>query len=376
METLEELRVRLDEIDDQIVNLYEQRMEICAHVGEYKIQTGKKVLDRQREKEKLESVAGKASNPFNKKGVTELYEQLMSMSRKLQYEQLVKAGALGRLPFIQVDSLDADQARVVFPGTEGAYSEAAMKRYFGENCNSFYVRTFREAMEAIEDGAADFAVLPIENSTAGAVDEMYDLLVEFENYIVGETVIPIRHTLSGLPGASLKDVKTVYSKGVALMQTSRFLDSHSNWQRINVANTAIAAEKVLKDEDKSQAAVCSAYAAKIHGLTVLADNINDNEHNSTRFIVVTNQKIFLKHASKISICLEVSHESGSLYRVLSHFIYNDLNMTKIESRPIEGRDWEYRFFIDFEGNMADGAVKNAIRGLREECRNLRILGNY
>ena len=376
METLEELRVRLDEIDDQIVNLYEQRMEICAHVGEYKIQTGKKVLDRQREKEKLENVAGKASNPFNKKGVTELYEQLMSMSRKLQYEQLVKAGALGRLPFIQVDSLDADQARVVFPGTEGAYSEAAMKRYFGENCNSFYVRTFREAMEAIEDGAADFAVLPIENSTAGAVDEMYDLLVEFENYIVGETVIPIRHTLSGLPGASLKDVKTVYSKGVALMQTSRFLDSHSNWQRINVANTAIAAEKVLKDEDKSQAAVCSAYAAKIHGLTVLADNINDNEHNSTRFIVVTNQKIFLKHASKISICLEVSHESGSLYRVLSHFIYNDLNMTKIESRPIEGRDWEYRFFIDFEGNMADGAVKNAIRGLREECRNLRILGNY
>lgn len=376
METLEELRVRLDEIDDQIVNLYEQRMEICAHVGEYKIQTGKKVLDRQREKEKLENVAGKASNPFNKKGVTELYEQLMSMSRKLQYEQLVKAGALGRLPFIQVDSLDADQARVVFPGTEGAYSEAAMKRYFGENCNSFYVRTFREAMEAIEDGAADFAVLPIENSTAGAVDEMYDLLVEFENYIVGETVIPIRHTLSGLPGASLKDVKTVYSKGVALMQTSRFLDSHSNWQRINVANTAIAAEKVLKDEDKSQAAVCSAYAAKIHGLTVLADNINDNEHNSTRFIVVTNQKIFLKHATKISICLEVSHESGSLYRVLSHFIYNDLNMTKIESRPIEGRDWEYRFFIDFEGNMADGAVKNAIRGLREECRNLRILGNY
>lgn len=376
METLEELRVRLDEIDDQIVNLYEQRMDICAHVGEYKIQTGKKVLDRQREKEKLESVAGKASNPFNKKGVTELYEQLMSMSRKLQYEQLVKAGALGRLPFIQVDSLDVDQARVVFPGTEGAYSEAAMKCYFGEKCNSFYVKTFREAMEAIEDGAADFAVLPIENSTAGAVDEMYDLLVEFENYIVGETVIPIRHTLSGLPGASLKDVKTVYSKGVALMQTSRFLDSHSNWQRINVANTAIAAEKVLKDEDKSQAAVCSAYAAKVHGLQVLVDNINDNEHNSTRFIVVTNQKIFLKHATKISICLEVSHESGSLYRVLSHFIYNDLNMTKIESRPIEGRDWEYRFFIDFEGNMADGAVKNAIRGLREECRNLRILGNY
>lgn len=167
MKTLEELRERLDKIDNQIVNLYEQRMEVCADVGEYKIQNGKKVLDRQREREKLESVVQKASNSFNKKGIKELYEQLMSMSRKLQYEQLVKAGALGRLPFIQVDSLDAKQARVVFPGTEGAYSEAAMKGYFGENCNNFYVRTFREAMEAIEDGAADYAVLPIENSTAG-----------------------------------------------------------------------------------------------------------------------------------------------------------------------------------------------------------------
>ena len=376
METLEELRVRLDEIDNQIVNLYEQRMEICAHVGEYKIQTGKKVLDRQREKEKLENVAGKASNPFNKKGVTELYEQLMSMSRKsFNTNSLYRQGHLEDCRLFRWIHWTLIN-KTVFPGTEGAYSEAAMKRYFGENCNSFYVRTFREAMEAIEDGAADFAVLPIENSTAGAVDEMYDLLVEFENYIVGETVIPIRHTLSGLPGASLKDVKTVYSKGAALMQATHFLDAHSSWQRINVANTAIAAKKVVEDQDPSQAAVCSAYAAKVHGLQVLVDNINDNEHNSTRFIVVTNQKIFLKHATKISICLEVSHESGSLYRVLSHFIYNDLNMTKIESRPIEGRDWEYRFFIDFEGNMADGAVKNAIRGLREECRNLRILGNY
>ena len=376
METLEELRVKLDEIDNQIVNLYEQRMDICAHVGEYKIQTGKKVLDRQREKEKLESVAGKASNPFNKKGVTELYEQLMSMSRKLQYEQLVKAGALGRLPFIQVDSLDVDQARVVFPGTEGAYSEAAMKCYFGEKCNSFYVKTFREAMEAIEDGAADFAVLPIENSTAGAVDEMYDLLVEFENYIVAETILPVVHTLSGLPGTRLSEIKRVYSKAEALMQTTRFLDDHSDWQRISVVNTAIAAKKVLEDQDKAQAAVCSAYAAKIHGLEVLVDEINDEADNSTRFIVVTNQKIFLKDASKISIEFELPHESGSLYNILSHFIYNDLNMTKIESRPVEGKQWEYRFFVDFDGNLEDAAVKNAIRGLREEARNLRILGNY
>ena len=300
----------------------------------------------------------------------------MSMSRKLQYQQLVQAGALGRLPFIGVSSLQAGNARIVFPGTDGAYSQAATKHYFGENCNCFYVQTFREAMEAIEEGSADFAVLPIENSTAGAVDEMYDLLVEFENYIVGETTIPIEHTLAGLPGAEISDIRRVYSKGVALMQASRFLNEHSDWQQISVANTAIAAKKILEDKDKSQAAVCSAYAASVHGLTVLQDQINDDLDNSTRFIVVTNQKIFLEDADKISICFELPHTSGSLYHLLSHFIYNDLNMTKIESRPVKGRNWEYRFFIDFEGNLADAAVKNAIRGLREESTNLRILGNY
>ena len=313
MASLGELRAQLDQVDDEIVRLYEERMKLCEAVGEYKVRTGSKVFDRQREREKLADVAAKVSTDFNKKGVQELYQQLMSMSRKLQYQQLVQAGALGRLPFIQIDSLDKENARIVFQGTEGAYSQAAMQAYFGKDCNSFHVRTFRDAMYAIEEGAADYAVLPIENSTAGAVAQMYDLLVEFE---------------------------------------------------------------ILEDGDKSQAAVCSAYAARIHGLSVLKEGINDDVSNSTRFIVVTNQKVFLKEARKISLCLELPHESGSLYHLLSHFIYNDLNMTKIESRPIEGRSWEYRFFIDFEGNLAEAGVKNAIRGLREESRSLKILGNY
>lgn len=363
-------------IDDQIAKLFEERMALCEKVGEYKIKSGKKVFDPQREEEKLQTVASKVSSEFNKKGIQELYQQLMSMSRKLQYQQLVEAGALGRLPFISIASLNEKQSRIVFPGTEGSYSQEATQKYFGKNCNSFYVRTFRDAMEAIEEGAADYAVLPIENSTAGAVDEMYDLLVEFENYIVGETIIPIRHTLAACKGAKLSDIERVYSKGVALMQATRFLDKHPDWQQISVANTAIAAKKIKDDMDVTQAAVCSRYAAEVYGLEVLADQINDESNNSTRFIIVTNQKVFLEDAKKISICFEIPHESGSLYQILSHFIYNDLNMTKIESRPVEGRSWEYRFFIDFEGNMADAAVKNAFRGLREECRNLRILGNY
>lgn len=160
------------------------------------------------------------------------------------------------------------------------------------------------------------------------------------------------------------------------MQTTRFLDEHADWQQISVVNTAVAAKKIVEDQDMTQAAVCSAYAAEAHGLSVLVEDINDNDSNSTRFIVVTNQKVFLKDASKISICFEVPHQSGSLYRLLSHFIYNDLNMSKIESRPVEGKNWEYRFFVDFDGNMGEAAVKNTIRGLREEAINLKILGNY
>lgn len=376
MAALEELRERLDEIDSQIADLYEKRMKVCEEVGEYKVKAGRKVFDRQREREKLADVASKVTGDFNKKGIQEVYQQLMSMSRKLQYQQLVEAGALGRLPFIRIDDLDKQNARVVFQGTEGAYGQAAMRQFFGEDVNCFHVRTFRDAMEAIEEGAADYAVLPIENSTAGPVIEMHDLLDEFENYIVAETILPIVHTLSGLPGTKLSDIQRVYSKTEALMQTSRFLDEHSDWQRISVVNTAIAAKKVLKDQDISQAAVCSAYAAKVHGLEVLVDGINDDADNSTRFIVVTNQKVFLRDASKISIRFELPHQSGSLYRILSHFIYNDLNMSKIESRPVKGRPWEYCFFVDFEGNLEEAAVKNAIRGLREEAQNLKILGNY
>ena len=175
MATLEELRLQLDEIDNQLVKLYENRMQVCKEVGELKVNTGRKVFDKQREKEKLTDVSAKVSGDFNKKGIQELYERFMSMGRKLQYQQLVEAGALGRLPFIEVESLEGHNARVVFQGVEGAYGQAAMQHYFGENCNAFHVRTFRDAMEAIEEGSADYAVLPIENSSAGAVNEMYDL---------------------------------------------------------------------------------------------------------------------------------------------------------------------------------------------------------
>ena len=370
-----ELRDQIDGIDKQIVELYESRMSLCAQVAEYKIETGKKVFDKKREEEKIRKAKSLTHNAFNEKGIEELFEQIMSMSRKLQYQLLAEKGCIGRLPFIGVDELQTKKARVVFQGAEGAYSQAAMAEYFGDEINSFHVDTFRDAMSAIDEGSADFAVLPIENSTAGIVSEIYDLLVEFENYIVGEQIIKIEHCVLGLPGTDLEKVETVYSHPQSLMQSSRFLSTR-NWRQISMQNNAFAAQKVKQDADKTQVAIASEYAGKIYGLEVLKKGVNQSETNSTRFIIVTNQKIFKKDAGKISICFEVPHQSGSLYHILSHFIYNNLNMCKIESRPIEDRNWEYRFFVDFEGNLADSAVKNALRGLRDETRNMKILGNY
>ncbi len=369
------LRDQLDLIDAEIVELYEKRMGICGQVAEYKIENGKKVFDRQREQEKIAKVKSLAHNDFNSRGVEELFLQIMSMSRKLQYQILSAHGSDGKLPFIGVDELETAKARVVFQGAEGAYSQAAMMKYFGEQVDSIHVDTFRDAMGAIDEGSADFAVLPIENSTAGIVNEIYDLLVEFENYIVAEQVIRIEHCLLGVPGAQLSDIKTVYSHPQSLMQSARYLADH-DWQQISMQNNAFAAKKVADELDKTQAAIASEHAGKIYGLEILKKGVNHSESNSTRFIIVTNQKIFKTNAGKISLCLELPHESGSLYRILSHFIYNNLNMTKIESRPMPDRPWEYRFFIDFEGNLADSAVKNALRGLREEARNMKILGNY
>ncbi len=375
MRDLAELRIEIDEIDKQMVELFERRMDISREVAEYKVATGKRILDKERENQKLEAVKKMTHNAFNSHGVEELFKQLMAMSRKLQYQQMEEK-ALGRLPFVMVDKLEKENVRVVYQGVDGAYAQQAMFAFFGDQVNHFHVERWRDAMDAIAEGMADYAVLPIENSTAGIVNDNYDLLGEYDNYIVGEQILSIQHALLGTPDATLSDIRTVYSHPQGLMQCAKYLDEHREWQQISLLNTAMAAQKVAEDQDNSQAAIASTLAARQHGLKVLEEGINRSGQNSTRFLIVTNQPIFCRDAKKVSICFEVTHESGCLYNVLSHFIYNNLNMSRIESRPIPDRNWEYHFFVDFEGNLNDSAVKNALRGIREEALNLKILGNY
>lgn len=384
MKDLSLIRDDIDRVDSQITELYLKRMELTSEVAEYKIQTGKKVFDKERERDKLEKLSALVPGSFLKHGIRELFEHIMSISRKRQYQLLTEHGMEAPNAFTQVNEISARGSRIVFQGVEGAYAHIAMNEYFGGGADgaaldSFHVDSWREAMEAIRGGQADYAVLPIENSTAGVVAENYDLLIEYGNYIVGEQIIPIRHCLLGLADAQLSDITSVYSHPQALAQCGCYLQAHEGWDCATESNTAVAACKVKKSGNKHKAAIASELTAKLYGLKILEKNIQASNENSTRFMIVTNRKIFLKEASKMSICLEVKHQSGSLYHALSHIIYNDLNMTFIQSRPLnkqDGTNWQYRFFIDFKGNLNESAVSNALRGLAEECESMRVLGNY
>jgi chorismate mutase/prephenate dehydratase len=230
-------------------------------------------------------------------------------------------------------------------------------------------------MEEVAEGKADYGVLPIENSSAGAVSDVYDLLMSYNNVIVAETYLRVAHVLAALPGAKLEEIRTVYSHAQGLMQCSDFLEAY-DMNRVALSNTAIAAKTVAESGDLTVAAICSEKAAKLQGLTVLKKPVNNNRTNTTRFIIISGKPIFAMDAERVSICFEAHHEPGALYRLLSHIIYNSLNMTGIESRPIPEKNWEYRFFVDFEGNLDDPGVLSALHGIEAESSVMKILGNY
>lgn len=377
MKDLSEIRCDIDAIDRQIVSLYEQRMGLAAEVAEYKIANHKNVYDKAREDEKLKTLAQLVPDEFLKQGVVELFEQIMSTSRKKQYQMLAECGQLEPLEFRELEKIDIRNKRIVFQGVEGAYAQMAMKQFFGENCQGEAVVTWRDAMEAIQSGKVDYAVLPIENSSAGIVAENYDLLMEYDVTIVGEQIIKIDHALLGVPGARIEDITEVYSHPQALMQCAEYLDKHPKMERKALKNTAVAAQKVKTDGLCSQASIAGVHNANIYGLTVLDECIQDNKENETRFIVVAKEKTYLKTANKVSLCFALpDDEAGALYRIMSHFIFNGINLTRIESRPSKGGTWGYQFFIDFVGNLKQESVVNALRGLKEETSSFKILGNY
>ncbi|MGI5990575.1 MAG: bifunctional chorismate mutase/prephenate dehydratase [Lachnospiraceae bacterium] len=373
---LNKIRGEIDEVDAQLVKLLEKRLELTRSVARYKLATGKKVLDRSRENQKISVLESSVGSVENTADIVRMFRQIMADSRKYQYRLLEMSGNTAREPFTQVDEIKKTGVTVVYQGVPGAYSDIAMEQVFGRNVKNFNVRTWRMAMEAVRDGKADYAVLPVENSTTGFITDVFDLLEEFQNYIIGETYVKVEHVLCGLPGAALDGIRKVYSHPQGIMQCSRFLDSHPDWKLSQELNTAASAKKVADEGDISQAAIASRQAAKSYGLTILKEGISDIADNETRFLIVENKRCFVKQADKMCILFETPNEPGSLYAILSHIVYNGLNMSWLESRPIRNSPREFRFFVEFDGNINDPEVIDAMRGIQEESRSVRLLGNY
>ena len=372
---LKESRDKIDKIDRQIAELFEERMKVATDVATYKRSTGKKVYDPVREEEKLKTLRGLSDNEFNKTGIEDLFRQIMSISRKYQYQVLGTENELKQI-FRQVNSFDTDSdTRIVCFGEHGAYTEQAMEEVFGKDITALNKSTFKEVMETVANGEAKFGVLPIENTSTGGIADIYDLLLDYDITIVAEHVIKVEQALVGVPGTKLEDIKTVYSHPQGLMQCSKFFENHPQISTKTYSSTSAAAKKVAEDGDKSQAAISSTRAAGIFGLDIIKEQVNHESMNYTRFIIISNQKIFLPDAGKISLSFEIKHQAGALYNMLSNFYYNGLNLTKIESRPIENRNWEYRFFVDIEGNLNQPEVGNALARISEFANKLVVLGN-
>lgn len=374
MVDLQESRKKIDEVDKKLLELFEYRMQLASEVAEYKRSTGMPVFDPVREEAKLKELRALTKEEENQVAVVDLFSQIISMSRSKQYSLLDDSFHLG---FTAVDRFEADQnTKVVFFGEKGSYTEQAMLEYFKQDVNGIPATTFGEIMQAVKEGRAEYGVLPLENSSTGTLSDIFDLLAEYDNVIIGEHVIKIEHHLWGLPGTTLSDIQRVYSHRQGLLQCSGFLKQYPEIEQVEFGSTAGCARKVLEEGNPAQAAIASLRAGENLGLQLLQSSIHNDQTNSTRFIIISNRRIYYRGAQRTSLCFALPHKSGSLYHMLSHFIYNKINMTRIESRPIAGKAFEYRFFVDIEGSLENPAVKNALHCIELEALEMKLLGSF
>ena len=377
MDDLQSLRRDIDAIDRQLVELFKQRMDVTRRVGEYKREQGIPVLDQERERQVLQNkgeLAGEELRP----AVITLFQTVMALSRR-QQRDLMGQGADNPGVRRWLDAQAAQRQpipapRVVYQGVPGAYSEQAALNFFGAGTNTAGLEQFEDCFLALREGRADYAVLPIENSSTGAIRQIYDLLTQYECYMVGETTVRVEHCLMALPGASLDTITHVYSHEQGLFQCERYLNAHPDWKQVPQADTAGSAQMVADSGDITKAAICSARAAELYGLTILAHAINHNTQNTTRFVVVSPRLELRPGADKISTLFVLPHEAGSLHEVLTVFAVHGLNMVKLESRPLPERSWQYMFFLEFTGAPDDPAVGDALHELAQTTGEFRVLG--
>ena len=380
MSELEDLRGQIDDIDAQMVKLFLRRMSVTLKVGRYKKRTGKPVLDGTRERELIAAKAALTDDPASKADLAQLYESIMAISRR-QQRMLVREGDEDEGYARWSAALSARRTpvaapRVVYQGEPGAYSEEAAAGFFGEDVETRGLPWFDDAFDALDRGEADYAILPIENSSTGSIRQVYDLLAQHRFYIVGEWQVKVEHCLAVLPGVRLEDIQSVYSHEQGLQQCDKFLDEHRSWNRVPALDTAGSARQVAQTEDRRAAAICSRRAAERYGLEVLAGPINHNTQNYTRFVVVSPVLELRDGRDTISALFSLPHQSGSLHEIMTIFAVQGLNLRKIESRPVPDKGWEYRFFLECDGDLTAAGMDGVLHELSQLSEDFRILGNF
>lgn len=369
---LRRLRDELDSVDARIVEALADRLRVIGVISAFKeAQPGRQLRDRDREEALLQHLQEHARDlRLDPHFVTRLFREILDYSVRCQEDHL-----LGR-------ARGADHPTVVgYQGAEGAWGHIAAQRHFGVRGSDVEYRafdSFREVLEAVRSGAVEFGMLPIENTTAGSINEVYDLLAQMDLSLVGEEIQKVDHCLMALEEIPLERIRRILSHPQAIAQCAGFLAGLRHSHVESFANTALAARKVRDDKDLSQAAIGSEEAARRWGLTVVARNITDHRENYTRFVVVGSNSIACDQriVCKTSLIFATKHKQGALVASLNVLAAHGLNLTKLESRPRPGSPWEYIFYVDFEGNLQDAATEGALRELTSHVLFLKVLGCY
>ncbi|HBJ17654.1 MAG TPA: bifunctional chorismate mutase/prephenate dehydratase [Clostridiales bacterium] len=374
---LNEIRSEIDKIDDELVRLFCQRMHAAAQVADYKKANNLPIFQPARERAKLQDVAEKAG-PEMANYTRVLYSMLFELSRSYQSK---RNGELS--PLYQAISQAIEHTPKLFPqnpivacqGVEGAYSQIACEKIFRSPL-IMYFKSFDAVFNAIEQGMCQYGILPIENSTAGSVTKVYDLMIRHNFYIVRTFRLKIDHNLLANPGAALSDIKTIYSHEQAINQCGDFLRSLTGVHIVPVENTALASEMVAKSGSREVAALSSRSCAELYGLQCLAASVQDRGNNRTRFICISKHLEIYPGADKTSIMMVTPHKPGALYKVLARLYTLGINVTKLESRPIPDREFEFMFYFDLETSIYSEEYVQLMCELDELCEEFKYLGSY
>lgn len=366
---LQQLRDRIDSVDEKILSLFLERMELCKGVADYKKANNLPVYQGNREQQVIDRIKALTGDKDLENGTAALFTSIMDISKSLQSRSIISDN--DSYSFVSPDFEGAET--IACQGISGANSETAARHLFGDKKIRF-MRTFEDVFKAVESGEVQYGVLPIHNSTAGSVAAVYDLMAKYSVYIVRTICLDINHCLAARTMLAPNEIGCVCSHPQALAQCSEFI-AQNRLHTSDYGNTAMAAKSVARSTEKI-AAVCSPECAQQHGLQIIAEDIADSPLNRTKFICISRELQVAEGSDTISVMLKIPHTEGSLYRLLGKFMISGMNLSKLESRPVKDGSFDVMFYLDFTGNIADPEVRMLLSDMAANLEYFRFLGNF